>query len=226
MLNPTPPLFVVSVLQSINSNVELIRKNNPPVFPIEYDINNPVLFPLTKPFFERINNAAFEVDIETENAISFENRLNSRQLIELEQRFSRQLISYILEDDFEYGMETNAHILVKEQMKINASITKDWLNKIYVDNFKKPEILIGILQVIARFERDEIYPIGDTIAIASLNHKDETVRETAIRAFESWGGFNSIKILETVTVSSQWVKEYLDGVISDLKSEYAGKKNQ
>lgn len=47
------------------------------------------------------------------------------------------------------------------------------------------------------------------------------MQETAIRAFECWGGESSLKILENVSVSSKWVEEYLKGVISDLKSEYA-----
>jgi hypothetical protein len=53
------------------------------------------------------------------------------------------------------------------------------------------------------------------------SHKNEIVQETAIRVFECWGGESSLKILENVSVSSKWVEEYLKGVISDLKSEYA-----
>jgi hypothetical protein len=108
--------------------------------------------------------------------------------LEIEQKFSRQFVTHILEDDFEYGIDSRANATVREQMKINAAVTKDWLNRIYVANFKNSEILIGILRVIARFEKEEIFPTGYTIAAASLSHKDEIVQETAIRAFESWGG--------------------------------------
>jgi hypothetical protein len=180
----------------------------------------------SSPIFIKFNSAVSETDIiKTDSAISPENQINDKRLLELEQKFSRQFITHILEDDFEYGIDSRACATVREQMKINAAVTKDWLNRIYVTNFKNSEILIGILRVIARFEKEEIFPIGYTIATASLSHKDEIVQETAIRAFESWGGNSSLKILENVTVSSKWVKEYLDGVISDLKSEYAGKKN-
>jgi hypothetical protein len=147
--------------------------------------------------------------------------LNAKRLKEQKKRFTQQLVSHILEDDFEYGKESEAHILVKKQLKINASVTKDCIYDIYVNNINNLEILTGILRIIARFERSEISPIGDTIAMASLNHKNEIVQETAIRAFESWGGKDSIKILENVTVSSKWIKEYLNEVISDLKTEYA-----
>jgi len=165
-------------------------------------------------------NTTFETNaIATDNAISVENKVNDKRLLELEQKFSKQFISYILEDGFEYGIESQSHIIVKEQMKINAVVTKEWLNRIYVTNFHNSEILIGLLRVIARFEKEAIFPIGYTIAVASLNHKDEIVQETAIRAFESWGGKESLKILENVIVSSKWVAAYLNEVIADLKAD-------
>jgi hypothetical protein len=187
---------------------------------------NPVLNPERKsiaPFFVKFDSAVFVTNnIETDSVISTENKVNKKRLLELEQNFSKRFIAHILEDNFEYGVDSKAHTIVKEQMKVNALVTKDWLNRIYVANFQNPEILIGILRVLARFEKEEIFPIGHTIAAASLNHNDEIVQETAIRAFESWGGKDCLKILENVTVSSKWIKEYLDGVISDLKAEYAG----
>jgi hypothetical protein len=161
------------------------------------------------------------IDIKKDNNTSIENEVNNNRISILEQDFTRQLILNIVEEDFEYGMASKAHDIVKEQMKINAMATKDWLSRIYVNNFQNTKILIGILQVISRFGREEIYPIGETIALASLSHKEEVVQETAIRVFESWGGESSLKILENVSVSSNWVKEYLDEVISDLKLEYA-----
>ncbi len=172
------------------------------------------------------SNTSFADRLEIErNSISKENDINNNRLYILEKTITRQLISYILDEDFEYGIESKAHTLVKEQMAINSIATKDWLNRIYVDNFNNTEVLIGILRVIARFEREEIYPIGETIALASLSHKDEVVQENAIRAFESWGGQESLEILENVSISSSWVKEYLLEVISDLKSVYACKEN-
>jgi hypothetical protein len=225
MLVPIISFLSAPLLQNYpNSSLGFLQKESNPNFQLE--LNAIILNPIQKeiaPFFIKSNSIVSESDnIETNNAVSFENKLNDNRLREFKQKFSRQFISYILEDDFEYGMESKAHILVKEQMKINAAVTKDWLNSIYVDNFENSEIQIGILRVISRLEREEIYPIGYTMATASLNHKDEVVQETAIRAFESWGGKESLTILENVSISSKWVAEYLNEVISDLKSEYAG----
>ena len=223
------PFLVAPIWQNNpQSSLDFFQKKNEPVFSVENGFN-PILNPKQKSaelFFMKFNNSIFETNIfETDNAISTENKINSKRLLELEQKFSKQFISHILEDDFEYGIDSKAHTMVKSQMKINSIVTKEWLNKIYVANIENPEILIGILRVIARFDKDEISPIGYTIAGFSLNHKEEVVQETAIRTFESWGGYSSLKILENITVSTKWIKEYLDGVIADLKSEYVGKKN-
>lgn len=154
-----------------------------------------------------------------------ENSLNERRLNLLEKNFTKQFISYIQEDDFEYGVESKASSLVKEQMKINSTAVKDWLNRIYINNFANSTILIGLLRIIARFERKELFPIGETMAIAALSHRDEIVQESGIRAFEAWGGRSSLKILKSIDTNSSWVGEYLKEVISDLEIEYADSKN-
>jgi hypothetical protein len=161
------------------------------------------------------------INLIKDNSASIENEVNDNRIAILERDFTRRLISSILEENFEYGIASKTHVLVKEQMKINAIATKDWLGRIFANNFKNARILIGILQIISRFGGEEIHPAGEVMARAALVHKDEVVQETAIRAFESWGGARSLKTLENVSVSSSWVKEYLDEVISDLKLEYA-----
>jgi hypothetical protein len=162
------------------------------------------------------------INIIRDNDTSIENMVNNNRISILE-GFTERFISTILEENFEYGIASKAHVLVKEQMRINAGATKEWLNGIYVKNFHENNIriLIGILQVISRFREEELHPTGQTMALASLSHKEEVVQETAIRVFESWGGKDSLKTLENVSVSSSWVKEYLNEVISDLKLEYA-----
>jgi hypothetical protein len=148
----------------------------------------------------------------------YENSMEQENLFSFQQK-TRQFINCLYEENFEYGKESQSHLFVRKQMMINPEATKEWLSELYIDNFQKTDILIGILRVISRFTREEINPIGDTIALAALLHKDEEVQETAIRAFESWGGEKSLKILQEASVTSKWVQEYLSEVISDLRAE-------
>jgi hypothetical protein len=157
-----------------------------------------------------------------------ENILNKKRSLQLEKEFTHKLLYYLREDEFEYGFENRADILVNNQMKINLLATKEWLNKIYVNNFNNPEILIGILRLVSRISLEEISPEGKTMAIAALAHKNMEVQECGIRAFESWGSLDSLDILANVRVQSGWLQDYLLQVIENIGIEYAiiGKENK
>jgi hypothetical protein len=147
------------------------------------------------------------------------NKVNDLAILHLEKKFTDRLLNLIVTENFEYGITSKSEILVKEQLQNNAAATKLWLNNIYVKNFNSPDIVIGILRIISRFENKIFSPIGQTIAIASLAHKNEEVVETAIRIFENWGGSESMEILKNVTIKSKWLDEYRDTVIKGIEEE-------
>ncbi|MBA7531063.1 hypothetical protein ES705_23274 [subsurface metagenome] len=165
-------------------------------------------------------NLTKESDLVIYSANVNEDIVNKRRALQIERDFTHELISLILEENFEYGFRTRADQLVQSQMKINSSVTREWLNKIYVANFNRPEIVIGLLRLIARFEINEISPQGKTMAIAALSHKDHEVKECGIRAFESWNSLESIKILQNVNTNIPWLKDYLNRVIESIELEY------
>jgi hypothetical protein len=152
-----------------------------------------------------------------------ENVVNKKRLTILKRQFTKELIALILDEDFEYGFDTKADALVRSQMQLNALAVKSWLNWIFVENFSNIPVLLGILRIIARLDYFEVYPEGQTMAMAVLSHKNIEVQECGVRAFESWGTIESLKILENLKdrkVSTQWLQEYIDEVVSDLRKEY------
>jgi len=149
---------------------------------------------------------------------SVENLINRRRLVQF-RRFTRKLIETILEQDFEYGYDSEADKLVRENMKKNEAATKAWLNEIFYDNFDIPPVVIGILQVISHIEYSDIKPEGPTIAMAALSHQDSEVKECAIRAFENWATPDSLLILRQLDNLEDWLQEYLEQVICDLEGE-------
>jgi hypothetical protein len=149
-----------------------------------------------------------------------ENYVNRKLLTSLRRQFTNELISLILDEDFEYGIDTKADVLVKNHMRLNPLITKDWLNGTFLENFSKVPVLVGLLRIIARLDYWEIYPVGQTMAVAALSHRKTEVQECGVRAFESWGTVESLKILENLKVSTQWLQEYIDEVVLDLRKEY------
>lgn len=142
------------------------------------------------------------------------------QLVKEKKLFANELISLIRNEEFEYGIDTKADVLVRRYMELNPLLTKEWLNTIFVDNFADVFILVALLRIIARLDYTEIYPQGQTMALAVLSHENTEVKECGVRAFESWGTVHSLKILENLTVGIQWLQEYIDDVVSDLREEY------
>jgi len=148
---------------------------------------------------------------------SIENQINIKRETFLKEKLTYQLIETILEESFEFGVKSKSEILIEEQLGINALATRNWLNEIFIDYFDDEKILIGILRIIGRFDEQIIFPQGQTMALAALNHINPEIKELGIRAFENWGTLNSIKILENITIEIDWLDEYKNQVISDLK---------
>lgn len=164
-------------------------------------------------------NRARPEDFSEQSSIIDENKINNDRLAALQQRFSLEIVNTILEDDFEYGMDTQADTLVRKQMELNSVATKSWLNALFLDNYSTPSIVIGILRIIARIDYLTIKPEGPTMALAALGHCDTQVKECGVRAFESWSSKESLEVLENTQVKSGWLQEYISQVVDDLREE-------
>lgn len=167
-----------------------------------------------------INISEFDQSKEAFLSLSDENLFNKKRLERLRLQFTEKLLAYFVDEDFEYGIEAKADILVKKQLAINVLATKSWLNTIFVNHFSDTNILMGLLRLIARIDYSIISPEGPTIAIAALSHKNIEIKECGVRAFESWGTLSSLGILENLQVSTPWLQSYINDVISDIQKEY------
>ena len=148
-----------------------------------------------------------------------ENLLNRVRLMELRRLFTKDLVDSILEEDFEYGIETQADRLVREKMRQNRLATKAWLNRVFLDHFSNVSVLLGVLRIAARLDYWEVYPEGQTMALAALSHWSVLVQECGVRAFESWETSDSLDILENVNTSERWLQAYVDEVVTDLRGQ-------
>ena len=145
---------------------------------------------------------------------------SKQQLKREEREFTNELISLILNEEFEYGIDTKADAFVRRYMNLDPLLTKEWINTIFIDHFADVSISVGLLRIIARLDYTEIYPQGQTMALAALSHENTEIKECGVRAYESWGTIDSLNELENLKVGIQWLQEYIDNVVSDLRKEY------
>ena len=143
-----------------------------------------------------------------------------KRLEEAETVFTNELISLIQNEEFEYGIDTKADAFVRHYLNLDPPLTKEWINTIFIDNFADVFISVGLLRIIARLDYAEIYPQGQTMALAALSHENTEVKECGVRAYESWGTIDSLNELESLEVGIQWLQEYIDNVVSDLRQEH------
>ena len=151
--------------------------------------------------------------------ISVENKINTERESFLKKRITNQLIETIIEESFEFGIKSKSEIIIEEQLSINALATRNWLNTIFIDYFDDERIIIGILRIIGRFDERIIFPQGQTMALAALSHKSTEIKELGVRAFENWGTYNSINVLENIDLDIEWLSDYKNQVIEDMKEE-------
>jgi len=163
--------------------------------------------------------SSFDEIIKMTSAATLKEHPN-QELLQLRKKFTEELISLILYEDFEYGIDTKADVFVRWHMGLNAFITKDWLGRIYVENMSNIPVLIGLLRIVARLDYQQINPLGQMMAMAALSHDNIEVQECGVRAFESWEAIDSLEILENLKVSTKWLQEYINEVVSDLREEY------
>jgi hypothetical protein len=154
------------------------------------------------------------------NYVVSENEIMKNRVIYLKREVSPLFVSLLKYEDFEFGQKSESIKIVQKELQTNKVATINWLNELYVKYFSKDEkVLIGILRVIEYFDEEVFYPNSYTIALSSLIHKNDEVKEIAIRIFENWASITSYEILKNVQIETGWLKSYINEVIKDLEEE-------
>lgn len=159
-------------------------------------------------------------DVSSTNFSISESKLNSDRLKYLDQRITPLLLSYIRNEDYEFGQRCDSINLVEEQLKINEIATQNWFNKLYLKYYSTDEsILLSLLRIVEYLDKNLLFPTGQTMALASLSHKNNEVKEMGIRIFENWCCVESYDILKNLKVDTVWLQEYIEQVKKDLEEE-------
>ena len=197
---------------SFNKYKELFNKNNVYLYDTNSDENQPDS--MEEPFDKSI-----ATNIETDSASSSDlsqnlmtNYNDKKSKIEAEQ------FKTLLENDvIDTGFYLNSENFLKSKLAENPSITKEWMNTVFLESFDRPEAIIKILYIISNIDYKKILPHGPTMAIAATTHEDFEVREYAVRVFESWEHPHMLKYLKHLNFNEPWLQEYLEEVIRNLE---------
>lgn len=122
--------------------------------------------------------------------------------------------------EYEFGYDSPAqkyfYTLDSKNPKMAENILKE-MHKIGLDS-KNYHIIKNILFILLDFSKRKREPF-EYIVLASMYSDDIEIQDLCVRCFEYWNDKKNIRFLDIMfeSVKDAWLKEYIQGVISDLK---------
>lgn len=165
--------------------------------------------------FAVVNNHSLVNRFFSEYSTEIQNLKNMEENVDY---FSCQLIEILKRQDFEYGYFSEADKYIENILQINTIFAKEIINRTFISKIEDEKVLLGLLQLVGHCDYMRVYPVGQTIAIASLSFKNVEIKEAGIRAFENWNRKETAPILKRVEAGRTWLDEYLASVIKILES--------
>lgn len=170
-------------------------------------------------FYNFILPSNFIVEENYTNFIYDENKINQTRQEYLNSKVTPLLLSLLKYEDVEYGVKSEGEKLIREQIENNCSVALNWISDLYISSFNDDKILIGLIKIIGNIEESTISSVGQVIALASLSHKNNEIKELGVRAFENWASPKSYSVLSNLNVSQGWLQDYINQVVKDLEIE-------
>jgi len=102
----------------------------------------------------------------------------------------------------------------------NKQATMNSLLKTFMDYYsltKHTNVIVGILHILSHYNYDEVYPIGQSIAMNSLIFNNDEVVEYAIKCFENWNSKDGIEKLKAMRFNTNWLQDYVNQVIEEYE---------
>lgn len=133
--------------------------------------------------------------------------------------FSSLLLRSLEVEPVEVGYSHPAVQIMEDAIAAHGVAANRWIVGIYLSNYgTRPAIVADLLRCISRLEHSNIQPWGILMAVSALSHPDPELREAAVRAFEIWGGTESVDVLKTRVDAEPlpWLADYMRQVITDL----------
>lgn len=106
------------------------------------------------------------------------------------------------------------------QNLINLTSQKEtltWLNEMYLKHNENALFVCTLFHTISHMDYADVLPNGPTMAMASLNHKDERVVGYAVKSFFNWNSKNALRYLRSNEPKIDWVKKEWNNTIKYIE---------
>ena len=190
-----------------------------PILSYERGVGKIPLYPKRKDIVAHIPNViVFQSNVNTNDTKTADQIIHER-VDYLILKTTPLLISLIKSEDFDFGQCSESIRLVENELKNNEFAAKEWFNRLFIKYFSsKTEtiILIGLLRII-EFLNEHFVPDYQTMALASLSHQNNEVKELGVRILETTCCFENLQILRSIQTGIKWLQDYINQVMEDFE---------
>lgn len=131
---------------------------------------------------------------------------------------SDKVVYLILHSTFEDGMTNPAIETVRDIFYRSPYMAGNWLSFLFSNNQTNDKLISGLLRIIATFEKEYSWMFIPMVR-SGLSDKSTLIQEAAIMIIEEWRTKECLDALERTELTSQWIQEYANSVIEELKEE-------
>lgn len=163
-----------------------------------------------------IKQVTSEERLQFTNEIGNKERQYDQLISQIEQRLMVALNNYSLESEI---LSKSEELICEIVDNYSLRVLGEVLTSIYIKCYGVQNVIAGICSGLERFDAEEVFPWGHSIVIGLINHKSDLVKERVISLIENWGDASLLTALKSIDISSDWMREYVNEVISYLEDK-------
>lgn len=134
--------------------------------------------------------------------------------------YTAKFISLLQHTTFEDGMSNEAIEIVEAYYNRNSFATIMWVHTIYGQYAGQEHIIDSLLRIIAYIEFPASYiNIFIPLLRSALSDNTMNCQESAIMLCETWRTIECLKALQDTQFATQYLEEYANKIIEELKNE-------
>lgn len=133
-------------------------------------------------------------------------------------KYERIFLSTIQNTIFKAGEDNQATEMMSQLLAEEPDETLILLNNYFIEHYDDERLCVKILTLLNDYKYDELKPMGQTIALASISNKSSRVKSAAFNLFAHWACPEALKLLSQVEVPQQpWIAMKYNSVKESLE---------
>lgn len=135
-------------------------------------------------------------------------------------KYEKKFLATIQDTNFKPGEDNQATEMMSQLLAEKPDETLILLNDYFIEHYDDERLCVKILTLLNDYKYDELKPMGQTIALASISNKSSRVKSAAFNLFAHWACPEALKLLLQVDVPQQpWIAMKYNSVKESLEKK-------